>query len=136
MNPRVSLRPARRTRMPHHPPAKIRRWQASIIITLFFIAVAGAAAIGWWYARESPPHQGPIVLVSVDGLSSDTISASAATSGMPAVDALVAESVVFDRAYAQSPQVLPAHASLLTGQIPPQHGVRDDAGFTLKDETR
>ena len=47
---------------------RVRSWQVTLILTLFFIAVAGAAGIGWWYARESPPHQGPIVLISVDGL--------------------------------------------------------------------
>ena len=120
--------------MPKH--ALARRWQATLIITVFFFAVAGAAAVGWWYARESPPHQGPIILVSVDGLSSGTVDGPAGSSGMPAFDALVADSVIFDRAYSHSPQVLPAHASLLTGQIPPQHGVRDDAGFALKDEAR
>jgi hypothetical protein len=54
----------------------------------------------------------------------------------PAIDLLASESVVFDRAYAQSPQTLPAHASLLSGQLPPQHGVRDDAGFTLRDDVQ
>jgi tetratricopeptide (TPR) repeat protein len=133
--------------MPKHAPAAgfpartparwgARRWQATIIFTLFFFAVAGAAAVGWWYARESPPHQGPIVVVSVDGLSSDAVDGPPGSSGLPAFDALVADSVIFDRAYSHSPQVLPAHASILTGQIPPQHGVRDDAGFALKDEAR
>ncbi|HKH72186.1 MAG TPA: hypothetical protein VKA59_12590, partial [Vicinamibacterales bacterium] len=55
--------------MPTHAPARaIRRWQAAVIITLFFAAVAGSAAVGWWYARESPAHQGPILLISIDGL--------------------------------------------------------------------
>jgi len=52
--------------MPTHAPARaIRRWHAAIIITLFFAAVAGSAAVGWWYARESPAHQGPILLISI-----------------------------------------------------------------------
>ena len=55
--------------MPTHAPARaIRRWHAAIIITLFFAAVAGSAAVGWWYARESPAHQGPILLISIGGL--------------------------------------------------------------------
>src|ERR1043166_294910 len=137
MNPRVSLRPARRTRMPHHPPAKIRRWQASIIITLFFLAVAGAAAIGWWYARESPPHQGPIVLISVDGLPPTAITADGGGRGdATGIEALAADSVIFERAYTHSPQILPAHASILSGQLPVDHGVRDDGGFVLSDDAR
>jgi tetratricopeptide (TPR) repeat protein len=119
--------------MPTHAPARaIRRWHAAIIITLFFAAVAGSAAVGWWYARESPAHQGPILLISIGGLPTAELAAyGAERTDTPAIDALAKESIVFDRAYTHSPQTLPAHASILTGQLPPEHGVRDEAGFTL-----
>src|SRR4051794_34571061 len=123
--------------MPTRPPARLRRWQATIIITLFLIAVAGSAAVGWWYARESPPHQGPILLISVDGLAADAVAPPPDHAASPsAIEALAADSVIFDRAYSHSPQVLPAHASILSGQLPVDHGVRDDAGFVLKPEVR
>ena len=119
--------------MPTHAPARaVRRRQAAIIIALFSLAVAGSAASGWWYARESPAHQGPIVLVSVSGLSAADLRAyGAERTDTPAIDALATESVVFERAYTHSPLTLPSHASLLTGQLPLEHGVRDEAGFTL-----
>jgi len=114
-----------------------RRWLAGLIIAVFFTAVAAAAAVGWWYARESPPHQGPIVLVSVDGIPATELPAYGAHQGdTPAIDLLASESVVFDRAYTHSPLSLPAHASLLTGRLPFEHGVRDDAGFSLPADTR
>ncbi len=123
--------------MPNHAPARVRRWQATLIITLFFLAVAGAAALGWWYARESPPHQGPIVVISVDGIPAAILPAYGGSGGdAAAIDALAADGVVFDRAYAHAPQILPTHASLFSGQLPFQHGVRDDAGFALKPEAR
>src|SRR5688572_25485731 len=104
---------------------------------MFFVAVAGAAIAGWWYARESPPHQGPIVLISVEGLRADRLPAyGASQSDTPSIDALAADAVVFERAYTHSPLTLPAHASLLAGQLPFEHGVRDEAGFAMKDETR
>lgn len=113
------------------------RWQATLIVTLFFIAVAGAAGIGWWYARESPAHQGPIVLIATGG---------APVSELPpygpgrvdgdALEALAADAIVFERAYSHSPQLLPAHASILTGRLPFEHGVRDDAGFHLAGDLR
>jgi tetratricopeptide (TPR) repeat protein len=103
---------------------------------LFLIAVTGAAAIGWWYARESPPHQGPILLVSIDGVPATDLSAyGAERTDTPAIDALAHESIIFERAYTHSPQSLPAHASLLTGRLPIDHGVRDDAGFSLPKDT-
>lgn len=123
--------------MPSRPRARARRWQATLIVTLVFTAAVGAAAVGWWYARESPPHQGPIVLVAVDRLSSGSLTAyGARTSAAPAIDALAAESVVFERAYIHSPQMLPAYASLLTGELPFDHGIRDEAGFALEARTR
>ena len=115
---------------------RANRWLAGLIIVVFFVAVAGAAAIGWWYARESPPLQGPILLVSIDGVPATDLAAYGAEgTDTPAIDALASESVVFERAYTHSPQSLPAHASLLTGRLPIEHGVRDDAGFLLPQDT-
>src|SRR5687768_3268795 len=118
--------------MPAQASVRIRRWQAAAILTIFFVAVAGAAAVGWWYALESPAHQGPIVLISVDGVPAAALPAyGAQRTDTPAIDTLAADAVVFDRAYAHSPQILPAHASILSGQLPLEHGVRSDAGFAL-----
>ena len=128
--------------MPHPGSAATRKWRATFITTLVVIAVAGSALAGWWYARESTPVRGPIVLISVDGLrpthlpldaSTDTPAAPSAT---PSLDALAADAVVFDRAYTHSPLTLPAHASILAGQLPFEHGVRDEAGFALKEDAR
>ena len=118
-------------------PAPRRQRQATIIFILFGLAVTASAVTGWWYARESTPHLGPIVLISVDGLRPSDLQVYGDTSGRsPAIDALSADAVVFERAYAHSPLTLPAHASILAGQLPFEHGVRDETGFTLKDEAR
>jgi tetratricopeptide (TPR) repeat protein len=125
--------------MRKHSPAQRRRWQASLIIVLFFLAVVAAAGTGWWYARESPPHQGPLVLVSIETLSASQLRAYGTGEtgrATPALDALVADSVLFAHAYTHSPQTLPANASLLTGRLPVEHGVRDDAGVVLTDDVR
>lgn len=115
--------------------AQPRKWIAALIMAVFAVAVAGAAAIGWRYARESPPHLGPIVLISVDGVpASDLTPYGSPRTDTPAIDALARESIVFARAYTHSPQLLPAHASLLTGRLPLEHGVRDDAGFAVPPE--
>src|SRR6266550_8561787 len=101
-----------------HVPAARKRWQATLIITLFLLAVAGAAFTGWRFARESPPHQGPIVLISVDGLRADRLPAYGGRPGAtPAIDAIAADGIVFERAYSHSPQTLPAHEELLSGQL-------------------
>ena len=88
---------------------KMRPLVAAAIVSAFAVAVAGAAATGWWFARESPPHQGPIVLITADGLPAAALPLYGAPStDTPAIDLLASDSVVFDRAYAQSPQTLPA----------------------------
>ena len=88
--------------MPRYAPAEIRRWQATLVMAVFVTAVAGAALAGWWYAGVSTPHPGPIVLISIDGLSPSQLpvdgSAGATT---PSIDALAADAVVFERAYTQ-----------------------------------
>jgi tetratricopeptide (TPR) repeat protein len=124
--------------MSKHAPAASRRWHAALILALFALAVVGAAALGWRYARESPPHQGPILFISASGLSADRLRTYGATSDddTPAIDALAQDGVVFERTYTHSPQTLPAHASLFTGQLPFEHHVRGDAGFTLPASAR
>lgn len=123
--------------MSRHSPAAVRRWQATLIIVVFMVAVAGAAVAGWWYARESSPHPGPIVLVAVDGpVPAGRQSADGGNDATPSIDALTADAVVFDRAYTHSPLTLPANASLLSGQLPFEHGIRDDSGFTLDENVR
>lgn len=103
------------------------------IILLTVGLCAGLAAFGGWrFARASAPVNGPIVLISVDGMRADRLRPyNTSAPARPAIDALVADGVVFDRAYAHSPQTLPSHASLLTGRLPFETGVRDSAGFTL-----
>ncbi len=123
--------------MPRPVRPAARPWQVTLILTLFGLAVTASALAGWWYARESTPHQGPLILISVDGLRPGELQTyGGTTSHAPAIDALSADAVVFERAYAHSPLTLPAHASIMTGQLPFEHGVRDEAGFALKEEAR
>jgi tetratricopeptide (TPR) repeat protein len=122
--------------MPLHAPSGPRRWQAMLVVAVFVVAVVGAGLVGWWYAGVSTPISGPIVLVSIDGLSPSRLSfGERADAGTPALNALVADSVIFERAYTHSPLTLPAHASILAGQLPFEHGVRDEAGFVLTENT-
>ena len=120
-----------------HAPAARKRWQAIFIITLFILAVAGAAFTGWRFARESAPHQGPIVLITVDGLRADRLPAYGGPAGAtPNIDLLAERGIVFERAYTHSPLTLPAYAALVTGQLPFDNGVRDDGGYALKEQAR
>ena len=94
-------------------------------------AGTGLAAVGGWrYARASAPVSGPIILISIDTLRADHLPAYGYRKvKTPAIDALAADGVVFERAYSHAPQTLPAHASLLSGRLPFETGVRDNVGF-------
>jgi len=51
----------------------------------------------------------------------------------PRLDALAAESVVYEQARTVAPLTLPAHASMLTGLVPPRHTVRANGREPLPD---
>ena len=109
------------------------------IFILVFAAVGTslAAVGGWRYARASAPVSGPIIVISIDTLRADHLPAYGYTQvKTPAIDALAADGIVFTRAYSHAPQTLPAHAALLSGQLPFETGVRDNVGFTVKSGER
>jgi len=108
-------------------------------VIVFFAALSAvlAAVGGWRYARASAPVSGPIIVVSIDTLRADHLPAYGYTRvKTPALDALAADGVVFERAYSHAPQTLPAHVALLSGQLPFENGVRDNVGFTVKPGVR
>ena len=64
-----------------------------------------------------------LVLISIDTLRADHLSAYGyARPTSPRIDAFAREALVFDEAFTTSPWTLPAHASMLTGLYPEEHG--------------
>ena len=109
------------------------------IAILVTVTLCGCLAAfgGWRFAKASAPVNGPIILISIDALRADHLPAYGYESGKtPAIDALAADGVVFEHAYAHVPQTLPAHAALLTGRLPFETGVRDSAGYALPASAR
>ncbi|MEP6767730.1 MAG: sulfatase-like hydrolase/transferase [Acidobacteriota bacterium] len=82
-----------------------------------------------------PRHAFPgasIFVISIDTLRSDHLPAYGYRSvETPNIDALAAEGTVFEHAYAHVPLTLPSHATLFTGLLPSENGVRDNVAFTL-----
>src|SRR5438094_618842 len=75
-------------------------------VIVFFAALGTvlAAVGGWRYARASAPVSGPIILVSIDTLRADHLPAYGYKKvATPALDALAADGVVFERAYSHAP---------------------------------
>ncbi len=73
-----------------------------------------------------------VVLISLDTCRADRLGCYGhAPSVTPTLDSLAAAGAVFLDCYTTAPLTLPAHASLLTSQLPPKHGVRDNAFYYL-----
>jgi arylsulfatase A-like enzyme/Flp pilus assembly protein TadD len=114
-----------------------RPFRYTFILVLAAVSTVLAAVGGWRYARASAPVSGPVVIISVEALRADHLPAYGYSAvRTPAIDALAADGVLFERAYSHSPQTLPAHASLLSGRLPFETGVRDNAGFAMRDADR
>ncbi|MDQ3418223.1 MAG: sulfatase-like hydrolase/transferase [Acidobacteriota bacterium] len=91
-------------------------------------------AAGVWFrtGRAIPAAPMNVVLITLDTLRADHVGAYGATTvKTPHLDRLASQGVVFDQAMTAAPLTLPAHSSIMTGQFPPRHGVRDNGGFFL-----
>ncbi|HEY2830444.1 MAG TPA: sulfatase-like hydrolase/transferase [Thermoanaerobaculia bacterium] len=81
-------------------------------------------------------NQTPVILISIDTLRSDHLPAYGyAGVATPNIDALRADSILYDRAYSHVPLTLPSHTSILTGMLPADNGVRDNVGYRVNAST-
>ncbi|HXG54584.1 MAG TPA: sulfatase-like hydrolase/transferase [Vicinamibacterales bacterium] len=107
------------------------------IVGVALVLVAAGAC--WMLGRPgtSVRSGGPVILISIDTLRADRLPLYGSTRiKTPHIDRLAADGVVFDNAYAHSPQTLPSHASILSGDLPFTHGVRDNIGYTVRADQR
>ena len=105
---------------PRHP----RRLVTVTAVAAAFGAVAGAAA---------PAPRGPsLVLITLDTTRADHVGPRPSGPSLtPNLDGLARRGTRYTRALTASPLTLPAHCTLLTGQDPPAHGVRDNGVAAL-----
>jgi arylsulfatase A-like enzyme/Tfp pilus assembly protein PilF len=107
--------------------------------------LAAGTGLGWWTLSRGVilPNDGwgsrtspNLLLVTLDTTRADRLGPYG-YSGVPTpvLDRLAAEGVVFDRAITAAPLTLPAHTSIMSGLYPPRHGVRDNGGFFVPDDT-
>jgi choline-sulfatase len=83
-------------------------------------------------ARAQPPMQArapDILLVTIDTFRADRIGTGVA----PVVDRLAGSGLRFTSARTAVPLTLPSHATIHTGLLPPQHGVRENGSGALAD---
>ena len=99
--------------------------------------IFGAALAAFVLAcgRLAPPVPERVVLVSIDTLRADHVGCyGAAEATTPTLDALAARGARFETAISPAPLTLPSHATLLTALDPPEHGVRNNGSYRLREE--
>ncbi len=110
------------------------RWIAAILIALTLGCSEEERPL-----RAFPPTTGPpsFLLVTLDTTRADHIGAYGADFAItPTLDRLAREGILFEQAIAPTPITFPSHATMLTGVIPPEHGIRDNTLFRLDPEAR
>lgn len=74
------------------------------------------------------PRPKNVILISIDTLRADYVTPART----PRLAAFAKEAVVYRNAWSHCPLTLPSHLSVFTGELPPAHGVRDNAGYRFE----
>lgn len=92
-----------------------------------------ASLLVWISCGEPAPPN--VLLITIDTLRADRLGTYGyRPARTPHLDRLAAEGVRFDDAIAVAPITAPSHSSILTGLLPPVHGVRDNGTYSLPPE--
>jgi len=109
------------------------RFAAAVVVLAVGVASCDRIAGG---ARPN------LLLITLDTTRADRLGCYGYRSALtPALDALAAHGTLFEQAFTSCPMTLPAHATMLTGLDPPEHGLhmngkgRLDAGVVTLAET-
>lgn len=95
-----------------------------------------AACLGGFLASCAAPPSPPrnVLLVTADTLRPDQLGAYGnPTVRTPSLDRLARGGVLFENARSSIPSTLPSHSSILTGLLPPGHGVHDNGVYYLAE---
>ena len=96
-----------------------------------FLAAGIACAVSLSAAETRPD----LLLITLDTVRADEPGSYGGAARTPNLDRLAAGGVLFESAYAAAPLTLPAHATLLTGLDPVEHGLRDNGAGALSEKT-
>jgi choline-sulfatase len=107
----------------------------ALMLALGSIATAVAIVLRSGSDREREAGRN-VLLITVDTLRADALGAyGRADAATPWIDRLAAAGVRFTDAHAHNVTTLASHANILSGRLPLEHGVRDNAGFRFPSGT-
>ena len=83
---------------------------------------------------ERPSDRSDVLLITIDTARVDRFSFMGPSPVVtPVIDSLAAEATVFTQAICPAPLTLVSHASLMTGQLPVTHGIRNNGSYRLQE---
>ena len=105
-----------------------KRFIVAVVVVTVLLAAGGVVL--WCRPRPSGPRH--VILISIDTCRADVLSCYGCDrQTTPHIDALAEQATLFENAISPVPITLPSHCSMLTGTIPPYHGVRSNMAYRL-----
>ena len=130
----------RRLARPDSPtrPTATNAWTRPAAAAVILLSAAAGSAWWWERARTAAGRERglDVLLVTVDTLRADALGVyGQQRATTPVLDRLARAGVRFDAAHAHNVTTLASHANILSGRLPFEHGVRDNAGFRFPAAT-
>jgi len=108
-----------------------KKWLVLVSLVVL-VLVCAFAAWSLWLREAGGGKIKHVVLISIDTCRADYLSCYGYPNlTTPYIDKFSREATLFTYAIAPVPMTLPSHATMLTGLLPPAHGVRDNSNYQL-----
>ena len=113
---------------------KMRKNRPDLVIWVVILAVSAISLSLTGCSGDQKNKVRRVILISIDTCRADYLGCYGyERNTSPNMDALAAEATVFTHAISPIPLTLPAHGSMLTGTIPPVHGLHDNLNSRLSE---
>ncbi len=109
-------------------------YRVSLVVSLI-AAVMGTTACGDG-GRPTGRAADTVVLVTMDAIRADRLTLFGGPVDLPALNRLAARGILLEDMATVVPQSRPAAATILTGELPMEHGVRNDVSDRLHPDVR
>lgn len=110
-------------------------WLLAPLLTAYWLLGDRNPVMAATVSQPASEDRPSLVLVTWDTVRADVLPIYGGTGlETPNLQALAAESVVFEDMVAVAPITGPSHASLLTGRMPPSHGLRSNGNTQIAPE--
>lgn len=106
-------------------------------VVLILLVAAAIVSSLWFFGGSGAAGRPNLLLITLDTTRADRLGCYGYGPALtPALDHLSRTGVTFDQAIANAPLTLPSHATMLTGLLPPEHGLRVNGYGRLPGEVR